>query len=159
MLAYAIISAIAALYSAYAQSESQQAAAKQSEYDAEFEAQQAQNAAEQERLNRDQERTQAARMAEEDKRRRLSILTRAGGGIGVSAVQELSRQASIDEINIQNADLASLQKRRAMGLSATNALISGRARSSSYKAASRASIAGGISRAAGAGASYYGNKK
>lgn len=150
-----IISAVAAIYGAIQQSQAQEAAAKQSEYDAEFEAQQNAMLAEQERLDREAARKTQARVAQEEKQRRISMMVRAGGGVGVSALAELSRQASIDEINIQNANALSSQKRRAMGRSATNALIAGRARSGAFKSAARSTLVSGIGPAIGSVAEGY----
>jgi hypothetical protein len=144
-----VITAIAAIASAAQQAQAQKQAAKQSEYDAEFEATQRRMDEEQERMNREQARKVEGRLAEDARRKRISMLTAAGGGIGVSALQELSRQASIDELDIQNADLLSTQRRKGMRRSATNSLLAGKFRSSSLKARSRSTMASGVGRAAG----------
>lgn len=148
----AVISIVSSLTAAAQQADAQKKAAKQTEYDAEFAAEEQRQQAEQERLNREQTRKTEARQSEEAKRRRFSMLTAAGGGIGVSALSELSRQAGIDEINTQNADLMVQQRRKARGLTATNALLTGRARAGSLRAASRASVVGGVGQAAGTAA-------
>ena len=134
MSVLAVVGIVSTIVAAAQQADAQNQAAKQTRYDSEFEAEQLRLEAEQERLNREQAAKVEARQSEELKRRRRAQFIAQGGGVGVSQLAELSRQASLDELDIQNVGLASQQRRKALRRAGTNALLSGRARAGAYRA-------------------------
>ena len=110
-----------------------QQTAKQAEYDAEYNAELLKQEAERERLEREQASKIQARKSEEAKRRRLAYFTKAGGGLNVSQMMELQRQAKYDELDTVNAGLQSYSRRRKLSASSRNALTSGRYKAGAYR--------------------------
>jgi hypothetical protein len=149
LVAAAVVSAASTIASGVQAYQQAEETGKQSRYDAEFEAQQLKNEAEQEEMNRQAAIRAEGRQAADAQRRRIGRIVASGGGLGETAISALSGQAAIDEINMQNANLASSQYTKGLGLDAMNALITGRTNQKAAKAAGSAALFSSVGSAVG----------
>lgn len=140
----------------YMQYDAAQSAAKQAEYDAEYEAQIAENQAEQEKLNRAEieksERSQSARR----KAAQRASYAKSGVLLEGTPLTMLAEQAGVDELNIQQGNLESRQKRANIRAGGRAALQSGKNRASAIRHGATANLITGIGQAASSSASGAG---
>lgn len=153
-LAYLVISMAATAYSAYEQNRAARVAGRQQKYDAEYEAAALREEAKQEEFNREQARKLESRRSEKERRAMISRFAKSGEGGSEQAIGLISQQAEFDEINIQNADLSSIQRRKKLGLKARNRLEYGKYAQSAANAQGTAAIVAGVGSIAGQGYQY-----
>jgi hypothetical protein len=157
LIAGAALSSGAQIYSSIQQSNALQEQADSEEAMAAIRAQSLRREAEQERLNRLSEERAERRFAR--RRRAAAEASYAKSGVLLSGTPEvfMVEQAGVDELNIQQRNRDSEQKRKLIEVGAQNSLIAGMNRSSAYKSAATATLLGGSIGAFGGLATAYGN--
>jgi len=143
----------------FQQHQASKAAAKQSEYDAEYEAEIAENQAEQEKLNRaEKEKSERSQTARRRAAQRASY-AKSGVLLEGTPLTMLSEQAGVDELNIQQGNLESRQRQSNLRHGGQAALQSGKNRSSAMRSAANTSLLTGLGKTGATGASGIANSK
>lgn len=158
LLAGAALSAGAQIYSATQQANALEEQANYEQELAEIRAKSLRREAEQERLNRLAEERSERRFTR--RRRAAAEAAYAKSGVLLSGTPELMlvEQAKVDELDIQQGNRDSLQKRKLIEVGAKNSLLAGMNRSSAYKAQAKSTLIGGyVNAGVGAATSVMGS--
>ena len=156
---FTAIAATLAVAGMFMQREGTRNAAKQAEYDAEYEAEVAETQAEQEKLNRREAEKGERKMTARRRASQRASYAKSGVLLEGTPLTMLSEQASADELNIQQSNAESRQRRVNLLAGGQNALIAGRNKSNALKYKANTQFIGSAASAMGSGAKWWDSNK